>query len=135
MNYLKSIVEHSTVLKERWMDINPTDYLLLATAFKVNRSVEKLSITPLGSQKYSYNFAIEFLHCLKYNLSLRELIMILKVIYGLSSDISITEHNFLKTINQLVIKINHCRHKQSIKNFFDFKSVIQVGMMKMHAYI
>ncbi|XP_065910944.1 NLR family CARD domain-containing protein 3-like isoform X2 [Dysidea avara] len=115
---LKCIVEHSTVLKElvlRWMDINPTDYLLLATAFKVNGSVEKLSITPLDSQKYDHNFAIEFLNRLTNNLSLKEVTMTLKVIYGLSSDINITEHNFLKAINQCVNGINNHRQQQNIK--------------------
>jgi len=118
MHCLKCIVERSTVLRElvlRWMDINPTDYLLLATAFRINRSVEKLSITPLDSQKYDYNFAIEFLHRLMKNLSLRELTMTLKVIYGISSDTYIMEHNYLKTINQYVNGINNYRRQQNIE--------------------
>ena len=52
ISYLKSIVEHSKTLKElvlRWMDILPLDYLFFASAFKDNKSIEKLSITPLDN--------------------------------------------------------------------------------------
>jgi len=119
MNCLKCIVEHSKVLKElvlRWMDINPTDYLLLATAFKVNRSVEKLSITPLDSQKNDYDFAIKFLQRLKQTLSLREITMTLKVIYGPTRDIVIVEHEFLKTASQHLAEINNHRRHCNVKS-------------------
>ena len=70
---LKNIIEHSESLKVlvlRWMDILPLDYLHCISAFKSNKSIEKLSITPLDSQSNDQDFTQELLRRLECNLTL-----------------------------------------------------------------
>lgn len=109
IQFLKSIVEHSRTLKElvlRWMDILPLDYLFLASGLKSNRSIEKLTITPLDSQDNDKEFTEEFLRRLKHNLTLKELTLNVKV----EEEDNNAECRFINTIHQYVEEINSFRH-------------------------
>ena len=111
IRYLANLVEHSRNLKEivlRWMDIVPLDYLLFATAFKNNKSVEKLSITPLDSQDNDDDFTEEFLRRLKMNLTLKQLLLNVKVEHSRVYDNN-AECTFIRRINQYIEEINSFR--------------------------
>ena len=111
IRYLTNLVEHSRNLKEivlRWMDIVPLDYLLFASAFKINKSVEKLSITPLDSQDNDHDFTEEFLRRLKINLTLKVLVLNVKVEHTRVYDNN-AECTFISKINQFIEEINTFR--------------------------
>ena len=112
MRYLANLVEHSRTLKEivlRWMDIVPLDYLLFASAFKNNKSVEKLSIIPLDSQDNDHDFTEEFLRRLKMNLTLKQLVLNVKVDHSRVYDNN-AENKFISEINQHIEEINNLRN-------------------------
>lgn len=90
------------------MDILPLDCLLFASAFKTNRSVEKLSITPLDTQDNDQDFTKKFLKQLKQNSTLKELMLNVKVEYNRVDDNN-AEYMFTSEINQYVEEINSLR--------------------------
>ena len=108
IHYLKNIIEHSESLKVlvlRWMDILPLDYLHCISAFKSNKSIEKLSITPLDSQHNDQDFTQELLRRLECNLTLKEVTLNIKV----GSEDNNVECVFINKIDQSVEKINRFR--------------------------
>ena len=131
INFLKNIVEHSKTLKElvlRWMDILPLDCLLFASAFKTNKSVEKLSITPLDTQDNDQDFTKEFLNQLKQNLTLKELVLNVKVEYNRVDDNN-AEYMFTREINQYVEEIN------SLRDIGNGAAPLILNLSSRHSYI
>ena len=116
IRYLTNLVEHSRNLKEivlRWMDIVPLDYLLFASAFKINKSVEKLSITPLDSQDNDHDFTEEFFRRLKTNLTLKVLVLNVKVECARVYDNN-AECMFIGEINKCIEEINNFRKSHKV---------------------